>query len=317
MEDENKPLFNRALLGQYAPGSTFKLINSLIALQEKSLSIYSSYNCVGGFEYAKDKIVECHEHSSPLSLKKAIAISCNSYFCNVFQGFFDKFQNTEIAFNTWKEHIASFGVGQWMNNDFTSGKKGLLPSTNTYDNIYGETHWNASTILSLSIGQGELLLTPIQMANITAIIANRGFYFTPHIVKKIGDENILDEQFVKKKYTTIDSTYFAPIIDGMQMVFEDENGTAKNCRVEYLTICGKTGTAENTSRNGEDHSIFIAFAPKENPQIAIAVYVENGGWGSTWAAPIATFMIEKYLKNEISNKHLEEFIINGNLISNK
>jgi len=317
LEDENKPLFNRALLGQYAPGSTFKLINSLIALQEKSLNIYSSYNCVGGFEYAKDKIVGCHKHSSPLSFKKAIAISCNSYFCNVFQGFFDKFQNTEIAFNTWRQYIASFGVGQWMNNDFSSGKKGLLPSTNTYDNIYGETHWNASTILSLSIGQGELLLTPIQMANITSIIANRGFYFTPHIIKKINNENILDEQFSKKKYTSIDPTHFTPIIDGMQMVLEDEDGTAKNCRVEHLTICGKTGTAENTSRNGEDHSIFIAFAPKENPKIAIAVYVENGGWGSTWAAPIATFMIEKYLKNEISNKNLEEFILNGNLISNK
>jgi penicillin-binding protein 2 len=317
LKDENKPLFNRALLGQYAPGSTFKLINSLIALQEKSLSTYSKYNCVGGFEYAKDKIVRCHKHSSPLSLKKAIAISCNSYFCNVFQVLFDKFQNTEIAFNTWKDHIESFGVGQWMNNDFTSGKKGLLPSTDTYDNIYGKNHWNASTILSLSIGQGELLLTPIQMANITAIIANRGFYFTPHIVKKIGHEDISNEQFVKKKYTTIDPTYFDPIIDGMQMVLEDEDGTAKNCRIDYLTICGKTGTAENTSRNGEDHSIFIAFSPKEDPQIAIAVYVENGGWGSTWAAPIGTFMIEKYLKNKIHNKHLEKFILTGNLISNK
>jgi len=317
LKDENKPLFNRALLGQYAPGSTFKLINSLIALQEKSLSTYSKYNCVGEFEYAKDKIVRCHEHNSPLSLKKAIAISCNSYFCNIFQVLFDKFQNTEIAFNTWKSHIESFGVGQWMNNDFTSGKKGLLPNTDTYDNIYGKNHWNASTILSLSIGQGELLLTPIQMANITAIIANRGFYFTPHIVKKIGYENISNEQFVKKKYTTIDPAYFAPIIDGMQMVLEDEDGTAKNCRIDYLTICGKTGTAENTSRNREDHSIFIAFSPKEDPQIAIAVYVENGGWGSTWAAPIGTFMIEKYLKNKISNKHLEEFIITGNLISNK
>ena len=142
-------------------------------------------------------------------------------------------------------------------------------------------------------------------------------HFTPHIIKKINNENILDEQFSKKKYTSIDPTHFTPIIDGMQMVLEDEDGTAKNCRVEHLTICGKTGTAENTSRNGEDHSIFIAFAPKENPKIAIAVYVENGGWGSTWAAPIATFMIEKYLKNEISNKDLEEFILNGNLISNK
>jgi len=315
LEDENKPLFNRALLGQYAPGSTFKLINGLIALQEKKLKIYSNYSCIGSFQYGNDKMVACHEHSSPLSLKKAIAISCNAYFCNVFQSFFDKYQNTEMAYNTWYNHIASFGVGQWMNNDFTSGKKGLLPKTDFYDNIYGKTHWNASTVLSLSIGQGELLLTPIQMANITAIIANRGYYFTPHIVKQIGEENIRDEQFTKKKYTTIDPIHFGSIINGMQMVLEDEDGTAKNCSVEDLDICGKTGTAQNTSGNGEDHSIFIAFAPKENPQIAIAVYVENGGWGSTWAAPIATFMIEKYLRNEISNLYLEEFILKGNLIS--
>ena len=315
LEDENKPLFNRALLGQYAPGSTFKLINGLIALQEKKLKIYSNYSCIGSFQYGNDKMVACHEHSSPLSLKKAIAISCNAYFCNVFQSFFDKYQNTEIAYNTWYNHIASFGVGQWMNNDFTSGKKGLLPKTDFYDNIYGKTHWNASTVLSLSIGQGELLLTPIQMANITAIIANRGYYFTPHIVKQIGEENIRDEQFIKKKYTTIDPIHFGSIINGMQMVLEDEDGTAKNCSVEDLDICGKTGTAQNTSGNGEDHSIFIAFAPKDNPKIAIAVYVENGGWGSTWAAPIATLMIEKYLRNEISNPHLEEFILKGNLIA--
>ncbi len=315
LEDEDKPLFNRALLGQYAPGSTFKLINGLIALQEKTLSIYSNYSCIGGFEYENDKMVGCHKHASPLSLKKAIAISCNAYFCNVFQSFFDKNQKTEIAYNTWYNHIVSFGIGEWMNNDFTSGKKGFLPKTEFYDNIYGKTHWNASTVLSLSIGQGELLLTPIQMANITAIIANRGYYFTPHIVKKIGTEFIGDEQFTKKKYTTIDPIHFESIVDGMQMVLEDEDGTAKNCSVEDLIICGKTGTAQNTSRNGEDHSIFIAFSPKDNPQIVIAAYVENGGWGSTWAAPIATLMIEKYLRNEISNVHLEEFILKGNLIS--
>ena len=159
-------------------------------MQEKTLIAYAKYNCSGGFEYANDKMVACHKHTSPLSLKKAIAISCNSYFCNVFQKLFDKYQNTEIAFDKWQNHIASFGVGQWMNNDFASGKKGLLPTTKTYDNIYGKTHWNASTVLSLSIGQGELLLTPIQMANISAIIANRGYYLTPHIVKKIGNDTI-------------------------------------------------------------------------------------------------------------------------------
>ena len=312
---EHKPLFNRALLGQYAPGSTFKLITGLIAMQEKTLIAYANYNCNGGYEYANEKTVACHEHSTPISMKKAIAISCNSYFCNVFQKLFDKYPNTEAAFNKWENHVASFGVGQWMNNDFTSGKRGLLPSTNTYDNIYGKTHWNASTTISLSIGQGELLLTPIQMANISAIFANRGYFFTPHIVKKIGNDTINDEQFTKKKYTTINPKHFDIIIDGMQMVLEDKDGTAKNSMVADLSICGKTGTAQNTSGNGEDHSIFIAFAPKDNPKIAIAVYVENGGWGSTWAAPIATLMIEKYLKNEISNLQLEAFILNGNLLN--
>jgi len=315
LEDENKPLFNRALLGQYAPGSTFKLINGLIALQEKTLRINANYNCIGGYKYGNDEIMLCHEHSNPIKLKKAITISCNAYFCNVFQNLFDKYKNPEIAFEVWRNHVASFGIGQWMNNDFTSGKKGLLPSTTTYNNIYGKTHWNATTVLSLSIGQGEILLTPIQMANITAIIANRGYYFTPHIVKNIGADALDDEQFTKKKYTTIDPNNFKPIIDGMQMVLDNEDGTAKNCSVNDIVICGKTGTAENTSRNGEDHSIFIAFAPKDNPKIAIAVYVENGGWGSTWAAPIATLMIEKYLKKEISNLSLEEFILNGNLLS--
>ena len=317
LENENKPLFNRALLGQYAPGSTFKLINSLIALQEKTLNLYANYNCEGGYKYGNDEILLCHDHTNPLNLEKAITISCNTYFCNTFQKLFDKYNNPDTAFNVWKDHVKSFGVGEWMNNDFTSGKKGFLPISKTYDNIYGKTHWNASTVLSLSIGQGELLLTPIQMANITAIIANRGSYYTPHIVKKISKKKITDEQFTKKKYTTINPSHFNTIIDGMQMVLEDEDGTAKNCKIKDLSICGKTGTAENNSGNGEDHSIFIAFAPKDTPEIAIAVYVENGGWGSTWAAPIATLMIEKYLKNDISNTILNDFILNGNLMQSQ
>ena len=314
VENENKPLFNRGLLGQYAPGSTFKLLNGLIALQEKSLKINSTYNCLGRYEYTTDKHVACHEHVSPLGLRKAISISCNSYFCKIYEDFFNTFQDPEIAYNVWYNHLVSFGVGQWMNNDFKSGKKGLLPEAEFYNKYYRKTHWNAKTLISLSIGQGELLLTPIQMANITAIIANKGYYYTPHIVKSIGSNPITNDNFIKKKYTSIDPIHFDVIIDGMQMVLEDDNGTAQNCKVEDLIICGKTGTAENTLGNKEDHSIFIAFAPKRNPKIALAVYVENGGWGSTWAAPIARLIIEKYIKKEISNVTLEEFILNGKLI---
>ena len=186
----------------------------------------------------------------------------------------------------------SFGVGEWMNNDFVSGAKGLLPEHEYYNKYYGRTSWNSSTIISMAIGQGELLLTPIQMANIAAIIANKGFYYTPHIIKSIEGENNIDSSFTKKKYTTISKKNYDLIIEGMEKVIKNSNGTAHNIQSDEIVICGKTGTAQNP--HGEDHSIFIAFAPKEDPKIALAVYVENGGWGSKWAAPIASLIIEKY-----------------------
>ena len=197
-----------------------------------------------------------------------------------------------------------------MNNDFVSGAKGLLPEHNYYSKYYGRTSWNSSTIISMAIGQGELLMTPIQMANIAAIIANKGFYYTPHIIKGIEGENFIDRSFTKKKYTTINPKYYDVIIEGMEKVISSSNGTAHNINSEEIIICGKTGTAQNP--HGEDHSIFIAFAPKENPKIALAVYVENGGWGSTWAAPIASLMIEKYTNSKI-NSDLEKFILNGKI----
>ena len=195
-----------------------------------------------------------------------------------------------------------------MNNDFVSGTNGKLPKPEYYNKYYGRTSWNSSTIISMAIGQGELLLTPIQMANISAIIANRGFYFTPHIVKSIEGNEKIDTTFLEKKYTTINPKHFDVIIEGMEKVIKKSDGTAHNIKSDSISICGKTGTAQNP--HGEDHSIFIAFAPKENPEIAIAVYIENGGWGSTWAAPIAGLMIEKYLKADI-NLDVEKFITNG------
>jgi len=315
-EDNNKPLFNRALQGTYPPGSTFKLINGLIALQEGAITKYKNFSCSGdnGYSYGKDKHVGCHSHQTPLSLKKGIELSCNTYFCNVYHKYFSRFSSTIEAYDNWNSHVASFGIGNYMNNDFITGSPGKLPKSSYFEKLYRGS-WNANTIISMAIGQGELLLTPIQMANMTAILANRGFYYTPHIVKAISGEESIDTSFTKKKYCTIEPQYFTPIIEGMQKVTEGENGTATNAQIPELEICGKTGTAQNP--HGEDHSIFIAFAPKENPKIAIAVYVENGGFGSTWASPIASLMIDKYINRKISNTVLENFIINGNLISNE
>ena len=307
-----KPLFNRALQGNYPPGSTFKLINGLIALQEGAISKSTHFQCNDGYNYANDKKVNCHSHRSPVNLITGIEISCNAYFCNIYETYFRSFNSTIEAYDNWYSHVSSFGIGNFLHNDFITGSPGKLPKSTYFNTLYRGS-WNANTIISMAIGQGELLLTPIQMANMTAILANRGYYYTPHIIKNISGEISIDSNFTTKKYCSIDEMYFNPIIDGMKSVVAGEEGTARNCKIPDYEICGKTGTAQNP--HGEDHSIFIAFAPKENPKIAIAVYVENGGWGSTWAAPIASLMIEKYLKKEITNKAQEASILNGNLIN--
>ena len=310
ISNKEKPLFNRALSGLYPPGSIFKLLNGLIALEEDIVDKNKLYSCINGFEYEKNKFIGCHPHKSYTNLEQAIAISCNTYFCKAFSETFKKFNTTKKSYNIWRNHIKSFGVGEWMNNDFVSGAKGLLPKHDYYNKYYGRTSWNSSTIISMAIGQGELLLTPIQMANIASIIANKGFYFTPHIIKSIEGKSHIDSSFTVKKHTTISPKNYDIIIEGMERVIKDNNGTAHNIKSDDIVICGKTGTAQNP--HGEDHSIFIAFAPKEDPKIALAVYVENGGWGSKWAAPIASLIIEKYTNSEI-NTDLEKFILNGKI----
>ena len=310
ISNKEKPLFNRALSGLYPPGSIFKLLNGLIALEENIVDKNKLYSCINGFEYEKNKFVKCHPHKSYTNLEQAIAISCNTYFCKAFSETFKKFNTTKQSYNIWRNHIKSFGVGEWMNNDFVSGAPGLLPKHDYYNKYYGRTSWNSSTIISMAIGQGELLLTPIQMANIASIIANKGFYFTPHIIKSIEGKSHIDSSFTVKKHTTISPKNYDIIIEGMERVIKDNNGTAHNIKSDDIVICGKTGTAQNP--HGEDHSIFIAFAPKEDPKIALAVYVENGGWGSKWAAPIASLIIEKYTNSEI-NTDLEKFILNGKI----
>ena len=311
-QDKNKPLFNRALQGTYPPGSTFKLITGLIALQEGAIRKNTFFNCKNGYEYEDNKIIGCHPHEEKVNLLKGIEISCNTYFCNTYEKYFNRFNSSVEAYDNWYSHLSSFGIGNFMNNDFITGSAGKLPKSSYFNTLYRGS-WNANTIISMAIGQGELLLTPIQMANMTAILANRGYYYTPHIIKAISGEVIIDSTFIIRKYCSIDEKYFKPIINGMEKVVYGKEGTAQNCKIPDYEICGKTGTAQNP--HGEDHSIFIAFAPKENPKIAISVYVENGGWGSTWAAPIASLMREKYLKKTITNKAQETFILNGSLIA--
>lgn len=306
----NKPLFNRASLAQYPPGSTFKLINALIGLQEKVIYSGSKFNCDEGYVYGEEKRkMKCHPHRSPLNLIESISNSCNAYFCNVYRAIIEKYPNTYEGYNVWRNYVTSFGLGNWLNNDLPTGQKGFVPTPNFYDRIYGKNRWKSLTNLSLSIGQDALLTTPIQMANMTAAIANRGYYYTPHIVKSIENDSI-DDRFRKPIRTMVDSSLFEIVIKGMQEVVEDEElGTSNIAKMENITVCGKTGTAQNP--HGEDHSIFIGFAPKDNPKIALAVYVENGGWGSTWAVPIASLMIEKYLNDTIERDWLEKKIVEG------
>lgn len=310
--DTLNPLFNRALMAQYPPGSTFKTINALVALQEGVISTATSYYCDYGYYY-RGIHVGCHNHETPLDLIGGVQHSCNTYFCNVFRRIMEnpKYENTEEAFIHWRDHITSFGFGSKLGSDFSNELKGNIPTVEYYDRYYSKGHWNFLTIISMAIGQGELLITPLQMANMTATIANRGWYRIPHLVKEIEGQDNIDQKFRDKIYTSIDSAHYAPIIEGMDLAVNGGPGsTARIAKIRDITVCGKTGTAENP--HGEDHSIFIAFAPKEDPQIAMAVYVENEGFGGTWAAPIASLMIERYLTGEVNRAWLEQYVLRGN-----
>jgi penicillin-binding protein 2 len=306
-EDTLKPWFNRALMAFYAPGSTFKTVNGLIGLQEKVITTASEYYCDLGFHLA-GFTVACHRHPTPLDFRGAIQNSCNAYFCHVYMNILNdpKFKSVADAYMNWRKHLLSFGFGNVLHSDFVNELPGFIPDDKFYDNIYGKGHWNFLTVRSLSIGQGELGITPLQMANLAATLANRGYYYIPHIVKEIEGGEI-DRRFRARHYTGIDSVYFEAITDGMEGAVNRPGGTAWRARVSQFTVCGKTGTAENA--HGEDHSIFIAFAPKYEPRIAISVYVENGGFGNIWAAPIAGLMAEKYLTDSISRSWMEEYVL--------
>ena len=305
------PLFDRGLQAMYPPGSPFKTLNALIGLHEGIVSTDDKFSCSMGYRYGNRKM-GCHHHKSPANMNLGIYESCNAYFANVYRRIMDKYNSPAEAMDIWSNHIKSFGLGDYLNNDLSVGQPGKVPTAKTYNRAYGEKKWYTTFTLSNAIGQGEVLATPIQLANMAAAISNRGYYYTPHIVKNIKGETI-DSKFITPKQTTIDKQHFEPVVQGMFDVYN--KGTAKNLQVKGIDICGKTGTAENFSHGIQytDHSIFVAFAPKDNPKIAIAVFVENGYWGSRFAGRIASLMIEKYIKGSISRTDLESWILNHTL----
>jgi penicillin-binding protein 2 len=309
--DTMKPLFNRALMARYPPGSTFKLIQGLIGLQEEVIDPNTRFSCNGGYYYSGRRL-GCHAHASPVDLKFSIQTSCNAYYCNVFKRILDKYPTSEEGYQVWREYLSKFGLGSKLHVDMTSEIDGFVPKTTYYDKFYGQHRWNGHTIISLAIGQGELGVTPIQMANFSAILANRGWFYTPHVIKEIDGKPITDSTYTEKHFTGIDVEHFEQVVDGMFRVVE--SGTGRGVRFsEDIEVCGKTGTAQNP--HGKDHSIFIAFAPKDNPKIAVAVYVENVGFGSTWAAPINSLIMEKYLTDTITRPRVEQRMLEGNLLN--
>ena len=309
-----KPLYDRGLQAEYPPGSPFKIVTGLIGLQEEVIDEQTTFYCNHGFNFGR--FMGCHCGLHTLQLNNGIYKSCNSYFGNVYKKTIEKYKDSYYSVDNWNNHVKSFGLGQFLGTDMPTGRKGLVPDSKLYKRVYNGAVIRSSYIISNSIGQGEVLTTPIQLANMMAVVANKGYYYTPHIVKSIKGQK-LDKKFTTKHQSTIDEKHFDPVIKGLEDVYNF--GTASGLKVEGLRICGKTGTAENKIRVAgktyqlKDHSIFVAFAPAEDPKIAIAVFIENGYWGSRWAGPIATLMIEKYVNGEISRTDLETRMLNGSI----
>jgi len=307
----NRPLLNRALSSPYPPGSTFKMLNALIALEEQSITLNTRFSCSGP---ASSPIRCSHNHSSPLGVIEAIRVSCNPFMLNTFMSIINKYPTAAEGYNVWREYVLSFGIGRSLNTDMLNEGIGIIRDDDYYNGIYGARRWNAQTIRSLSIGQGEIGITPLQFANYAAIIANRGWYYIPHVVKEI-ENNEIDERFKTKVYSKISPETFEPVITAMQAMVETTSASS-SLRIQGVEMCGKTGTVENP--HGRNHSAFVAFAPKDNPQIAIVVYVETSGFGATYAGPIASLLVEKYLKREIpeNRKHIERRMLEFDLINN-
>ncbi len=312
-----KPMFNRAVQSAYPPGSVFKLVNGLIGLQEGVFTPETEYPCRMGYFFGRNKL-GCHDHRSPLDFEESIMMSCNAYYCYVLRGILenDKYASVAEALDAWNRYVESFGFGRKLGSDFPSELGGFIPDSKYYDRVYGEGRWKATNVISLSIGQGEIGCTPLHLANLCATIANRGFYYIPHLIKD-SEEVSIDGKYKERQYTLVDTSYFPEVIEGMYRAVNSgygSGGTATIAAVDGLEICGKTGTAQNP--RGDDNSVFICFAPKDNPRIAVAAYVENGSFGARWAAPIASLLVEKYLEGDIrkNRKALEKRILDGNLM---
>lgn len=311
-----KPLYDRGILAEYPPGSPFKILNGLIGLEEGVIDSQTTARCFGGYHYGRNRFMGCHCGMAVNNLESAIYKSCNAYFADTYKKIIEKYNSPEIGLQKWAEHLKSFGLGDYLGNDLSTGRAGRIPDSTTYNKTYPDFQWRATTTISNGIGQGEILTTPIQLANVTAAIANRGYYITPHIIRKIENDTI-PKKFTIPNQTTISKEHFNKVILGMWDVYT--KGTARGAQVKGINIAGKTGTAQNKTKidgkiyNLQDHSIFIAFAPVENPKIALAVFVENAHYGSQYAAPIASLMIEKYLRDSISRTDLEKRMFESSL----
>ena len=308
-----KPLYDRSIMAAYPPGSTFKPTQGLILEQEGIVDLSTAFPCHRGYINGGLR-VGCHGHESPITLKPAIRTSCNAYFCWGLKSMIDrrsKYGTPAKAFEIWKNHMVSMGYGYKLGIDLPGESRGFIPNSEFYSKIYGDGRWSANTIISIAIGQGEILATPLQIANLCATIANRGFFITPHVVKEVEGDTI-SSLYKERRYPTIDRKYYDDIVDGMRMAVV--GGTCRNAAFGDVEVCGKTGTAQNP--HGRDHSAFMGFAPMNNPKIAICVYVENAGFGATYGVPIGGLMMEKYLTGEISpeRKYLEQRMLESNTI---
>jgi penicillin-binding protein 2 len=310
-----KPMFNRAIMSPQPPGSTFKLVNGLIGLDEGTLTPNTTCHCSGHYPYGRG--VGCHGHLSPVNFRQSIMVSCNSYYCYAFRNILEnkKYSSVDEALTAWREKVMRFGFARQLGIDLPNEKTGIVASKKLYDRYYGVNRWNPLSIISLAIGQGEIGATTLQLANMVSIVANKGFYYIPHIVKSIGDNERIAPEYYEKQYCGIDESYFEHTIEGMHLATTGMGGTAWRARIPDIDVCGKTGTSQNP--HGKNHSVFVCFAPKHNPQIAVAALVENSGAGGSYAAPIASLVLEKYLKDKVSRQDVEQWILNMNLIGNE
>ena len=312
----SRPTWDRSILAQPSPGSPFKTLNALVALQEGVIDQDTKFKCYNGFYVGKQK-KGCHCGGGVRDMNSGISRSCNAYFAGTFRKIYGKYKTTDEGMDVWENHMKSFGLGNYLGVDLPTGAPGRIPGKEFYDRWYGDNRWASSTIISNSIGQGEVAATPLQLANMTAAIANRGYFYTPHIIKKVGSVGAIDPKFTEKRYTTIQPQHFGPVIQAMANVYK--YGTARWIQIPDIEIAGKTGTVENfTKIDGErvqltDHSIFTAFAPVDKPKIAIAVYIEHGYYGNRYAGHIASLMVEKYIKGKITRTDLEQRMLEKTL----